>query len=168
MVEVRAETAADAAGIRALHCAAFPTPAEADLVDRLRTSGEALVSLVAAEEDRVIGHVLFSRIDAEADDRVVAAMGLAPVAVLPDHQAQGIGSALIRAGLRLAESRGVDIVFVVGEPGYYRRFGFDAAAAAPFASPYAGPHLQALVLGPDFQLPKRGRADYPAAFAGLE
>ena len=168
MVTVRTATPADADAIREVHLAAFPTAAEADLVERLSESGDTLVSLVAADADRIIGHVLFSRMEAEADDRTLAAMALAPVAVLPDHQAQGIGAALVHAGLRVAESRGADIVFVLGQPDYYRRFGFDTATAAPFLSPYAGPYFQALILRPGLKPAKQGRADYAPAFAALE
>ena len=165
MVKVRDAKPTDQEGIRALHAAAFPTDAEANLVDQLTLSGDALISLVAADGDEIIGHVLFSRMEAEGDGKVLAAMGLAPVAVSPDWQNQGIGTALIHAGIRVAESRGADIVFVLGEPNYYRRFGFDTKVAAPFQSPYAGPHFQALVLEPRFKAPAEGRADYAPAFA---
>ena len=167
MVKVRDARPTDADGIRAVHIAAFPTASEADLVDKLTLSGDALISLVAAAGDEIIGHVLFSRMEAEADGKVIAAMGMAPVAVTPDWQNQGIGTALIHSGIRVAESRGADIVFVLGEPRYYRRFGFDTKAAEPFQSPYAGPHFQALVLEPRFKAPADGRADYAPAFAEL-
>ena len=167
MVTVRDARAEDSDAIRELHVAAFPTAAEADLVERLRSAGDALISLVAIDELRVIGHVLFSRMDVEADDQTLAGMALAPVAVASDYRAMGIGAALIHAGLRVAESRGADIVFVLGDPAYYRRFGFDTKAAAPFASPYAGPHFQALVLEPGLKPPSSGRADHAPAFAVL-
>jgi len=168
MVEVRAERPGDEAQIRAVLLAAFPTGAEADLVDQLRANGDAAISLVADDAGEIVGHVLFSRMSAEADGRTFDALGLAPVAVTPRRQRQGIGSALIETGLREARSIGTEIVFLVGEPEYYRRFGFRAAAAAPFASPYAGPYFQARLLRDDLTLPTSGRADYAAAFAGLE
>ena len=168
MVKVRDARPADADGIRAVHASAFPTPSEAELVEKLTQSGDAVISLVAADDDgTIIGHILFSRMEAEGDGKVLAAMGLAPVAVVRDWRNQGIGTALIHSGLRVAESRGADIVFVLGELGYYRRFGFDTKAAAPFQSPYAGPNFQALVLEPRFKAPAQGRAAYAPAFADL-
>lgn len=168
MVEVRPEANDDGAAIRAVHLAAFATPAEADLVEQLKADGDATISLVAVEESLVVGHVLFSRMSAVADGERLDALGLGPVAVLPKRQRQGIGSALIEAGLRQAESLGAGVVFVVGDPDYYGRFGFAAEAAAPFASLYAGRHFQAKPLQRDLQMPASGRADYAPAFSGLE
>lgn len=167
MVKVRAATAEDSDGIADLHRACFPTAAEAELVAALTAAGDALISLVAEDDGRIVGHALLSRVDAEADGKVVAAMALAPVAVGEDCRGQGIGEAVVHAGLRTAEARGADIVFVVGDPQYYRRFGFDTATAAPFRSAYSGPHFQALVLRPGFRLPRDGTADYAPAFAAL-
>ena len=164
---IRDATASDAAAIRAVHLAAFPGPDEADLVERLERDGDVVLSLVAVEEGRVVGHVLISRMQVEGDGRHYRAVGLAPVAVLPERQKQGIGSALIRDALDRLRAQGEEILFLVGEPAYYRRFGFDTATAAPFASPYAGPYFMALALG-GTRPPVAGRADYPPAFAGLE
>ena len=168
MVKVRDAKPSDADGIRAVHFAAFQTEQEAQLFDKLTLAGDALISLVAEEEGLIIGHALFSRMDVEGDGKVIAAMGLAPVAVVPDWQGQGLGTALIHAGLRVAESRGADLVFVLGEPRFYRRFGFDTKVAEAFRSPYSGPHFQALVLEPRFKAPAEGRADYAPAFAELK
>ena len=165
-VEVRAAGPADSAAIRHVHCAAFPTPAEADLVDALARDGDQMLSLVAVEDGTIVGHILFSRMEVRADDGTLAGLGLAPVAVTPDRQGEGIGSALIEAGLQAAGSIGTEIVFVLGEPAYYGRFGFDARTAKPFASPYAGPYFQARMLG-TVKTPTSGRADYAPAFAGL-
>ena len=126
-----------------------------------------MLSLVAVEGNRVVGHVLTSRMTAEGDGRTFRAVGLAPVAVLPGRQTAGIGSRLIRDALERLRARGEELVFVVGEPGFYRRFGFAAETAAPFASPYAGRYFMALVLG-QMEMPTAGRAEYAAAFAGLE
>jgi len=167
MADVRAERADDRAGIRSVHLAAFPTPAEADLVEQLRRDGDAVISLVAVEADRIVGHVLFSRMRVDADARQLSALALAPVAVIPGRQGCGIGSALVEAGIVEAGSKEFDMIFVLGEPGYYGRFGFDAEAAAPFASPYAGPYLQARAMNA-FSAPRSGRAEHPAAFEGLE
>jgi putative acetyltransferase len=168
MVDVRPATPGDADGVRQVHLSAFESSLEADLVERLGLDGDAAISLVAADGEAMIGHILFSRMTAEADGRSVDALGLAPVAVLPVRQRQGIGTDLIEAGLDAARLLGTQIVFVVGEPDYYGRFGFAAETAAPFASPYAGEYFQAKVLRNDFTLPASGRVDYAPAFAEME
>ena len=164
---IRPAAPADAAGIRAVHDAAFPTAAEAELVEALTRDGDAVVSLVEARLGEIVGHVLLSRMTVSADGRVLRALGLAPVGVLPGFQGGGIGAALIEAALAIARATGEEIVFVLGEPDYYRRFGFSAATAAPFASPYAGPYFMALALQPGFVPPVAGAAAYAPAFSGL-
>ena len=155
------EAPTDAAAIRAVVTAAFGQPGEADLIERLRADGDAVISLVAAERGEVLGHILLSRMAAP-----FRALGLAPVAVDPRHQHRGIGSRLIRAGLARAARDGWQGLFVVGDPRYYRRFGFDAALAGGFDSPYAGPHFMALAL--DGALPTTGGpVAYASAFAAL-
>jgi putative acetyltransferase len=102
------------------------------------------------------------------EGRTFHALGLGPVAILPGAQSQGVGSALIETALKQAAANGEELVFVLGDPAYYGRFGFSAKSAAPFASPYAGPHLMALRLRDDEPLPRSGRADYARAFAKLD
>ena len=155
----------DADGIRAVHLAAFPTSAEADLVGRLQDDLSSEISLVAKEGERVVGHVLLSRMEVEGDGRRYRALGLAPVAVLPERQRQGVGCALVEAALKRADAMGEEIVFVLGEPEYYGRFGFSAEAAEPFASPYAGQYFMARSFKGD--LPSSGTAAYAPAFAEL-
>ena len=94
------------------------------------------------------------------------ALALAPVGVLPDHQGRGVGSALIHAALERARSKGFDAVFVLGEPAYYRRFGFSVEDARDYESVYAGAFfmIRPLVAG---SLPTAGRIEYPPAFADL-
>lgn len=157
----------DAAAIRAVHLGAFPTPAEADLVERLVGDGDAVVSLVAEDGDRIVGHVLLSRKTVSGDGRDYRALGLGPIGVNPDRQNRGVGAALVMAAIERARALGEELIFLLGEPAYYGRFGFRAEDAAPFASAYAGPHLMALRLG-DVALPASGRADYARAFAMLE
>lgn len=160
-MDIRAASSTDRAGIRAVVAAAFGQPGEADLVDRLIADGDAVIELVAVDADNIVGHVLFSRLAAP-----FRALALAPVSVRPDRQGEGIGGALIRTGLAQASAAGWQGVFVLGDPSYYARFGFDPGLAAGFASPYAGPHLMALALnGP---LPAAtGRIAYAGAFAEL-
>ena len=164
-VRIRPETGGDQESIRAVNVAAFPTSQEADLVQALHDDFDSVISLVAEDEGNVVGHVLLSRMRVEGDGRQIRALGLAPISVLPDRQAQGVGSALIDEALRRAEESGEEMIFLVGEPGYYRRFGFSAEAAAPFASPYAGPYFMARAFVP---LPQSGKADYAAAFEELK
>lgn len=149
--------------IRAMLLAAFPTSLEADLVDRLRQDGDIAIGLAALEEDTVIGYVAFARLDAP-----LKAVGLAPVAVVPSRQRGGVGSALIRAGLEQARHAGWQAVFVLGDPAYYRRFGFETDAAAGFSSPYAGPYFMATSLTGEGLRPGSGRIAYPPAFDALE
>jgi putative acetyltransferase len=164
---IRPAEPADAAGIGAVHEAAFPTRAEADLVEALSREGDAIVSLVAARQSEIVGHALLSRMAVAGDGRDFRALGLGPVGVLPSFQGSGIGKALIDASLGIAQATGEEMVFVLGEPDYYTRFGFSAAAAAPFASPYAGPYFMALSLRPGLALPAAGKAAYARAFSGL-
>ncbi len=166
-MEIRPAVAGDGDAIRNVHLRAFETPLEADLVERLERDGDAMISLIAAEDGAIAGHILFSRMRVTAEERKVKALGLAPVAVIPDRQGQGIGAQLIEAGIAAAVEKDAEMIFVLGEPDYYGRFGFQAETAAPFASPYAGRYLQAKALRDDFSLPSSGRADYAPAFAEI-
>jgi putative acetyltransferase len=109
---------------------------------------------------RVIGHVLFSKLKAP-----MKALGLAPVAVHPSFQRQGIGLALIREGLALAKEEGWTCVFVLGDPAYYGRFGFRAESAKGYNSPYSGDHFMAVPLA---DVPKTGEILYPEPFKLLD
>ncbi len=148
--------------IRQVLAEAFPTLAEADLVERLRHDGAMRIALVATQEGRVVGHVAFSEMRAP-----FRALGLAPVAVAADRRRQGIAAALISAGLEQARAEAWEAVFVLGDPAYYQRFGFRADAAAAFDSPYAGPHLMALALTGAGLPVSSGRIDYAPAFQSL-
>ncbi|RDI59388.1 GNAT family N-acetyltransferase [Microvirga subterranea] len=149
----------DKPAIHAIHTAAFGQTAEADLVERLGAEGDLILSLVACT-DRPVGHIAFSRL-AMSDAPSVGACALAPLAVDPTRQRQGIGSALIKQGLDRLVEQGWDLVLVLGDPNYYGRFGFAAEAAAALRTPYDGPYLQALALS------DQGReAQGPVAYAG--
>jgi putative acetyltransferase len=161
---LRPETAADAAGIRDVNAAAFGGPAEADLVDRLREGGFVLVSLVAVDGGSIVGHVLFSRLRIEAGRTTMAAVALAPLAVLPAYQQQGIGSALVREGLARCRHEGESVVVVVGHPAFYPRFGFSQALATRLESQYAGESFMALELKPSALAGISGAVVYPAPF----
>lgn len=167
-VTVRPEAGDASEAIRAVHLAAFPTSAEADLVARLHQDRDSEISLVADQAGEIVGHLMLSRMTVSADSQACRALGLGPVGVLPGAQGSGIGSALIRSALGIAGTLGEELVFVLGEPEYYARFGFSAKAAAPFASPYAGPYFMALWLRPNAAPLVAGKADYAPAFAKLD
>jgi putative acetyltransferase len=137
VIAVRPEQPSDVPGVRRINEQAFGQPAEATLVDRLRDTCPEAVSLVADEEGRVVGHILFTPVVLESAPPL-AGMGLAPMAVLPGRQRSGIGSALVRHGLDLLRRRGCPFVVVVGHPEYYPRFGFDRASRHGFASQWQG------------------------------
>jgi putative acetyltransferase len=161
MMIIRAEEPTDSAGIRNVVEEAFSTLLEARLVDQLRADGNSVISLVAADDGRIVGHVQFSNMIAP-----FRALGLGPVSVLPSRQRRGIGSRMIRAGLKHAADDGWDGVFVLGDPGYYQRFGFSPERALGFESPYSGAHFMLLTLNGDRPLAP-GKVDYAPAFAAL-
>ena len=161
-MNIRAERADDAAAIRGVLISAFPGPAEADLVERLRADRELVLSLVAELEGTVCGYVAFPRLVLESAGEGVDSAGLATLAVSPQSHRRGIGSLLVREGLRLLDAQGLPLVFVLGDPAYYARFGFDLAAARSFDSPYAGTHFMVLRLSEN--APRGGKVRYPAAF----
>ncbi len=126
MVAIRPEEPEDAAQVRAVNELAFGQPAEADLVERLRRACSDSLSLVAEEGGVVVGHILFTPVVVENEGGGhVVGMGLAPMAVLPARQRQGIGSELVRRGLGVLREHGCPFVVVVGHPEYYPRFGFE-------------------------------------------
>lgn len=137
-MRVRPETKTDRAAVRAVNEAAFTTRAEADLVEVLRDKRIELVSLVADFDRDVVGHILFSRV-AHSERSDLHLMGLGPMAVVPHHQRKGIGSALVREGLRRCKELGCCAVVVVGHPRYYPRFGFVPAARYALQSEYDVP-----------------------------
>lgn len=144
MVNVRFATTDDRAAVRTVHEAAFGLtegPEIVALVEGLLGDATArpLHSLVAEVDGRVVGHVLFTAVTMQPGDQETAAQILAPLAVLPEVQGQGVGGALVRAGLRLLAAAGVALVFVLGYPDYYSRFGFRPARALGLAAPYPIP-----------------------------
>jgi len=123
-VHIRDEQPSDADGVRELHRLAFGGPSEARLIDLIRARGRADISLVAAADDAIVGHVLFSPITITAAPARLRGLGLAPLAVRPECQRRGHGSALMREGLKRCLDAGVDAVVVLGDTAYYPRFGF--------------------------------------------
>jgi putative acetyltransferase len=159
---VRSETRSDFAAIRIVEEVAFGQSAEAQLVEDLRAAGDSVFSLVAVDDGTVVGHVLFSRMKAP-----FPALALGPVAVLPEYRRTGFGSRLIREGIARSEAAGWLGIFVLGDPAFYRRFGFDVGKASGFISPYAGPHLMALPLGRNELPADTGSMQHAPAFTKL-
>lgn len=163
-VIIRAETATDDSMIRQVNEAAFGGAEEADLVEALRTEGVVLLSAVAESDSRIVGHILFSRMSIETPAGTIAAVALAPVAVLPGCQRQGIGGRLIRYGLDALRDAGERIVIVVGHAAYYPRFGFSTARARSLEHPFPPEVFMALELSPGALDRIQGRVRYPRAF----
>jgi len=164
---IRHETPADILAIRAVNEAAFETGAEAALVDALRENGKFTLSLVADAESEIVGHILFTDIAMEPGGAETRMLGLAPMAVRPEWQGKGIGSALVRRGLEDCRELGYRGVVVLGHPGFYPRFGFTHASRHGISCAYEVPDeaFMALALG-DAELPK-GRALYQPEFAAV-
>jgi putative acetyltransferase len=169
--QVELERLNDRAMVYDIHRAAFPTSAEADLVDRLRANGRAVISLVARDADRLVGHVLFSPVSVHefAGGAATHGLGCAPVAVLPAFQRRGVGTALMEAGLERCRLSGIPFVVVLGDPAYYARFGFEPASRYRLESEYnAGDAFQTLLLKPDAFPAQCGLVRYAEEFAGLD
>ncbi len=128
MIKIRAEEPQDIKAIRGVNTGAFGQKQEADVVDKLRLNCNALMSLVAITQNQIVDHILFSPVKINSEDRKIWGVGLAPMAVLPDYQRQGIGSEPIRSGLATLKNKGCPFVIVLGDAEYYPRFGFKPAS----------------------------------------
>ena len=168
VITVRPESDVDREAIWNVNRAAFDSEAEANLVDALRDGGFIEVSLVAEVEGEIVGHILFSRLPIITDSGEVDSVSLAPIAVVPAHQRQGIGSKLVETGLAACRTKGHEIVFVLGHPEFYPRFGFSAAIVRPLENPFGdGEAWMAMELVPDTLAGIEGRVEYPPPFGLL-
>lgn len=162
MMSIRTATPRDRDSIRLVEEHAFGQKTEAGLVDALIDSGDTVLELVAQEDGQVVGHILFSRLYVEQGGKKFPAVALAPLAVEPSFHGSGIGGALItEAHLRLRKS-GETLSIVLGEPGYYGRFGYAHDRARNFQSDYQCEALQALAWG---EAPESGKLVYAPAFS---
>lgn len=129
MTQIRSEVVDDVRAISVVHRTAFPTLAEAKLVEELRLHGNLVISLVCVESSQVLGHIAFSPVRIAGTKPCSASgLGLGPVAVLPEHQGKGIAGRLVISGLVEARKIGCGYVVVIGDPSYYRRFRFEPAS----------------------------------------
>jgi len=121
---IRLETPEDKASIRHVNKEAFGQKEEAGIIEKLRNRGVLTISLVAVQDDRTVGHIAFSPVKVESERSSFEAIALAPMAVLPAYQRKGIGSQLVRSGIKECQHLGHEIIVVLGHPNYYPRFGF--------------------------------------------
>jgi NAD(P)H dehydrogenase (quinone) len=165
---IRNEEEKDRAAVHALNVVAFETPTEANLVDALRQKARPVVSLVAQVNQTVVGHIMFSPVKLSGHSELII-MGLAPMAVEPEHQRKGIGSALVRAGVEQCKKLGCGAVVVLGHPEYYPRFGFAPSASFGISCEYDVPEevFMAIELQPGFLDGVPGKVKYHAAFGSM-
>jgi len=167
-VTIRPENDEDRQAVRNVNKAAFDGDAEANLVDALRDGGFVEVSLVAEVDGKIVGHILFSQLAIITEVGAVDALSLAPMAVVPSHQRQGIGGKLVEAGLEGCRERGGKIVVVLGHPEFYPRFGFSPELARPLDSPFGGGEAwMALELVPGTLEGVEGRVEYSPPFSAF-
>lgn len=157
---IRPETSLDCDAIRSVICEAFHQSDEADLVEALRTARVLEISLVAKEDNSIVGHIALSKLKSPANS-----LALAPVCVVGNQQGRGIGSSLIQTAVAEARSRGFSMIFVLGDPDYYSRFGFSTELAEGFPCEYSGSFFMALPIGKEHLEPTS--VIYPKAFGGM-
>jgi putative acetyltransferase len=137
-IQIRLEQPADYENIFRIHELAFKRPDEGHLVDKIRKSDSYIpdLSYVAVQDGQIVGHVLFSRVRIDTAAGPKPVLALAPLAVHPDHQKEGIGSKLTRTAIADAKKMGWTAVIVLGQPTYYPRFGFQPAHEFGIESPF--------------------------------
>ena len=165
MIVVRAETVEDYSAVRRINEIAFGQTDEAALVDALREA-RPYISLVAEEDGRIVGHIFFSPVSIESEGPDVVAMGLGPMAVLPEVQRSGVGSRLVREGLAACRRSGSHVVVVLGHPDFYPRFGFVPAAGKGLRCKWPVPDEAFMVaeLSPGALQGSRGLVEYRPEF----
>ena len=167
MITIRSEKVEDQKPIRRVNERAFGQPLEADLVDALRINAHPHISLVAIIDQHIVGHIFFSPVSIESAASSFEAMGLAPMAVLPEFQNQGIGGRLVEEGLKKCGELGQSIIVVLGHPKYYPRFGFIPAHLKGLRSEYDVPAdtFMVLELTENVLAGRRGLVRYHSEFS---
>jgi len=168
-IRVRAEESGDHSAVYEINLRAFGQPGEAKLVEALRRNLDTCISLVAERDGQVVGHILFSPVSIEGAGDGIRAMGLAPMAVAPECQRQGIGSELVRVGLKACRDGGYGAVVLVGHPEFYPRFGFVPASTYSLRCEYEVPDpvFMATELTPGALGRAGGLVKYAPEFANL-
>ena len=167
MEKIRPEREEDTSGVRRVLEAAFPTAAEADLVERLRRGAKSVIALAAEDDGEVVGHIVFSPLSLEPLAGAIG-LGLGPVAVLPDHEKHGVGRRLVQNGLAACHAWGAGFVTVLGDPEYYGRFGFEPASEHGLLNEFgAGPHFMVFPLKKNGLPPRGTLIRYAPEFSGM-
>jgi putative acetyltransferase len=168
-IVVRPERLEDRAAVFEINRRAFPTEDEARLVDAVRLAAKPMISLVAVAGEAVVGHILLTPVAVYSKIRMFKAMGLGPMAVMPEFQMQGVGSKLVRAGLQACREIGEAVVFVLGHPEYYPRFGFEPAPPKllRFKGPEFDPYFMVAELVPGVLKEMTGHVEYLSEFGGM-
>ena len=163
---IRPEQPDDIGKIHELLVNAFDDAAEAELVNHLRSASRLSPSMVACDEQELVGYIGYSPVT--INGKASSGLGLAPLAVSPSYQHLGFGGDLIRASLEACREAGATFVVVLGDPGYYRRFGFEPASNFGLTSEYdAGDAFMALELVPESLQNTSGNVGYAPEFAEL-
>ena len=166
---IRTERPSDIKTIHALECAAFGRREEADIVDKLRDAGALWLSQVALHDGGIVGHAAYSLVTITDAETIHEFPALGPIGVLPEFQKRGIGRALIEAGFEAVQKAGYGLLFLVGHPSYYPRFGFQPALPLGFTSDYVTDprrheHFMVRVFDQRLIGHARGHMRYHAAF----
>lgn len=167
-MNIRCETPSDYEAIAEVNRQAFKQENEAYLVEQIRRSERFVpdLALVAELDGAVVGHILLSHIDL-VGEATVQVLGLAPLAVQPKLQRQGIGSALVQAGLARADAMGEVIAIVLGHPHFYHRFGFESSVDYGIESPFPVPEAVFMVKPLKHYQGQQGKVVYPPAFQAV-
>jgi len=167
-MRIRVEKEIDRVAVHAVNVAAFETPAEAELVDVLRERAQPVISMVAEENGSIVGHIMFSPVHLSGH-RGLKIMGLGPMAVMPEYQNRGIGSALVTTGLKKCKEMGNIAVVVLGHPDFYPRFGFSPSSKFGIDSEYDVPeaYFMAMELRLNSLNGKTGKVTYHKAFRNV-
>jgi len=128
MVQIRGEKRSDYDAIKFINDEAFNQPQEGNIIEKLRNSDSKTLSLIAEMNNKIIGHIFFSSVKIEGHAEIIDGMGLAPMAVLPEYQKQGIGKMLVNEGISILKSQLIPYIIVLGHEDYYPRFGFEIAS----------------------------------------
>ena len=169
---IRPEKPADIPQIHRIETKAFGRREEADLVDRLREDGALWLSQVALLLGKIVAHAAYSLVSIGEGENQWRFPALGPIAVAPDYQRRGIGAALMQAGIEAVRGASYGMIFLVGHPSYYPRFGFQPALPLGFTSDWVKPegpheHFMALVIDEGLVGQVKGHLRYHAAFDGV-